>query len=200
MTTEQRTTKRGRPGYDKEELLNICVRTFNEHGYEATSMGTLADELGITKSAIYHHVDSKEDILAFALNRALAALEEVFEAAESLEEVPAIERVEFVTRQTVFVLVEQLGNVTLLLRLRGNSAVEQEALTRRRALTDRLSVLVQAAQDAGEMRGDITARTVARLIFGMINSLSTWYRPERGENVERLADAVVRMAFEGTQA
>lgn len=191
------STKRGRPGYEREELLSICVRAFNEYGYEATSMGVLADALGITKSAIYHHVKSKEEILEYALNRALVSLEEVFDAAESLEDSSPAEAVEFVTRQTVYALVEQFDNVTLLLRLRGNSQVETEALERRRELTNRLSVLVKTAQEAKEIRQDISDRTIARLIFGMINSLATWYRPERGENVEKLADAVVQMAFDG---
>lgn len=191
------STKRGRPGYEREELLSICVRAFNEYGYEATSMGVLADALGITKSAIYHHVKSKEEILEYALNRALVSLEEVFDAAESLEDSNPAEAVEFVTRQTVYALVEQFDNVTLLLRLRGNSQVETEALERRRELTNRLSALVKTAQEAKEIRQDISDRTIARLIFGMINSLATWYRPERGENVERLADAVVQMAFDG---
>lgn len=195
--TDTASTKRGRPGYEREELLSICVRAFNDYGYEATSMGVLADALGITKSAIYHHVKAKEEILEYALNRALASLEEVFEAAKSLENISAADRVEFVTRQTVYVLVEQVENVTLLLRLRGNSPVEVEALERRRELTNHLSQLVADAQNAGEIRADISDRNIARLIFGMINSLSTWYRPERGENVEKLADAVVRMAFEG---
>ncbi|MEU7993295.1 TetR family transcriptional regulator [Rothia amarae] len=191
------STKRGRPGYEREELLSICVRAFNEYGYEATSMGVLADALGITKSAIYHHVKSKEEILEYALNWALVSLEEVFDAAESLEDSNPAEAVEFVTRQTVYALVEQFDNVTLLLRLRGNSQVETEALERRRELTNRLSVLVKTAQEAKEIRQDISDRTIARLIFGMINSLATWYRPERGENVEKLADAVVQMAFDG---
>lgn len=191
------STKRGRPGYEREELLSICVRAFNEYGYEATSMGVLADALGITKSAIYHHVKSKEEILEYALNRALVSLEEVFDAAESLEDSSPAEAVEFVTRQTVYALVEQFDNVTLLLRLRGNSLVETEALERRRELTNRLSALVKTAQEAKEIRQDISDRTIARLIFGMINSLATWYRPERGENVEKLADAVVQMAFDG---
>lgn len=191
------STKRGRPGYEREELLSICVRAFNEYGYEATSMGVLADALGITKSAIYHHVKSKEEILEYALNRALVSLEEVFDAAESLEDSSPAEAVEFVTRQTVYALVEQFDNVTLLLRLRGNSQVETEALERRRELTNRLSALVHKAQEAQEVRSDISDRTIARLIFGMINSLATWYRPERGENVEKLADAVVQMAFDG---
>jgi AcrR family transcriptional regulator len=52
------TAKRGRPGYDQQSVLRIAVDVFNRHGYDATSMGILADNLGISKSAIYHHVPS----------------------------------------------------------------------------------------------------------------------------------------------
>ena len=55
--------RRGRPGYDQQTVLNVAVDVFNRHGYEATSMGILAENLGITKSAIYHHVPSKGDLL-----------------------------------------------------------------------------------------------------------------------------------------
>lgn len=189
--------RRGRPGYEREEVLRICVEAFNEWGYEATSMGALATRLGISKSAIYHHIDSKEEILAYALDRALDALEEVFDAGDALEDAQPVERVEFVTRQTVYVLAEQIENVTLLLRLRGNSPVELRALERRRELTTRLSELIKQGQDAGELRDDTDARTFARLTFGMINSLSTWYKPAGDQNVEKLADNVIRMAFEG---
>lgn len=188
--------KRGRPGYDRQEVLRVCVEAFNEHGYDATSMDMLAKRLGLTKSAIYHHVTSKEEILRTALDRALDALEEVFEAGEVLEADPR-ERLEFVVRQTVFVLAEHLPSVTLLLRLKGNTPVQVAALDKRRALTVRLAALVAAAQQAGQVRDSADARTLARLIFGMINSLAVWYYPARGGDVEALADTVVDMAFRG---
>lgn len=61
--------------YDRQTLLAECVELFNRHGYEATSMGMLAAHLGISKSAIYHHVESKEAILDHAVTEALDALE-----------------------------------------------------------------------------------------------------------------------------
>src|SRR5665811_258434 len=67
--------RRGRPGYDQESVLKIAVDVFNKHGFEATSMNVLADNLRITKSAIYHHVPSKGDLLRLALDRALDGLE-----------------------------------------------------------------------------------------------------------------------------
>jgi AcrR family transcriptional regulator len=51
--------RRGRPGHSLESLLAVSVAVFNERGYDATSMEDLAARLGITKSAIYHHVPSK---------------------------------------------------------------------------------------------------------------------------------------------
>ena len=40
--------RRGRPGYDRQTLVDLCVKAFNRHGYDATSMGMLATELGIS--------------------------------------------------------------------------------------------------------------------------------------------------------
>ena len=57
----------GRPGYDLDSLLTVAVEVFNERGYDGTSMEDLSHRLGITKSAIYHHVSGKEDLLRLAL-------------------------------------------------------------------------------------------------------------------------------------
>ena len=64
----------GRPGHDLASVLAVAVELFNERGYDGTSMGDLAAGLGIAKSAIYHHVASKEELLSLALDRALDGL------------------------------------------------------------------------------------------------------------------------------
>ena len=69
--------RRGRPGYDQQAVLEIAVAAFNEFGYDATSMGMLASRLGLSKSAIYHHFASKEELLQVALDVALTGLEEI---------------------------------------------------------------------------------------------------------------------------
>lgn len=58
------TAKRGRPGYDLDSLLRVAVAAFNERGYDGTSMEDLAARLGISKSAIYHHVSRAADAAA----------------------------------------------------------------------------------------------------------------------------------------
>ena len=95
------------------------------------------------------------------------------------------------------VLTEELPFVTLLLRVRGNSPVEQAALQRRREFDRIVTDLVRAAEDEGDVRPDVDPAVTSRLLFGTVNSLTEWYRPERGLDAAALADALVTTTFDG---
>ena len=189
-------TRRGRPGYDVDSLLAVAVKVFNEKGYDGTSMEELSHRLGRTKSAIYHHVSGKEELLRLALDRALDALFAVTDEP-AFHTGDAIERLEYLVRRSVLVLADELPYVTLLLRVRGNSKVERRALARRRKFDRIVSDLVAEAERDGDVRPDVDPAVTARLLFGTVNSLIEWYRP-RGEQAAReLADAVCTIAFGG---
>jgi AcrR family transcriptional regulator len=195
---ETSAPRRGRPGYDLESLLTVAVGVFNERGYDGTSMEDLSRKLGISKSSIYHHVDSKEDLLALALDRALDGL---FAAADevSTSTAPAMARLEQLVRGSVAVLADRLPYVTLLLRARGNTATERKALARRREFDQIVADLVKQAERDGDIRPDVDPAVTARLLFGMVNSLVEWYRPDRRAQAagpEALADAVCAVAFD----
>ena len=200
MPQSSPTPRRGRPGYDRQTLLAECVELFNRHGYEATSMGMLATHLGISKSAIYHHVESKEAILDHAVTEALDALEACLDDVVA-SGVDAGAQVEAAIRGTLGVLAEKQPEVTLLLRLRGNSAVEVAAVERRREITRRFGDLLEAAQAAGAVRSDVSPRNLARLALGMINSIVDWYRPDRGvpgqQGPDQMIDAVTGVVLGG---
>ncbi len=200
MPQSSPTPRRGRPGYDRQTLLAECVELFNRHGYEATSMGMLATHLGISKSAIYHHVESKEAILDHAVTEALDALEACLDDVVASGD-DAGAQVEAAIRGTLGVLAEKQPEVTLLLHLRGNSAVEVAAVERRREITRRFGDLLEAAQAAGAVRSDVTPRNLARLALGMINSIVDWYRPDRGvpgqQGPDQMIDAVTGVVLGG---
>jgi AcrR family transcriptional regulator len=191
----ENSRRRGRPGHDQSAVLTAAVRLFNAHGYDATSMFDIAESLGITKSTLYHHVTSKEQLLTMAVDRALGALEEAArEAVESQD--PATVRLRRLIRRSVLVLAERLEFVTLLLRVHGNTAAEQQAVARRRAFDRIVTDLMKQAQAEGGVRADVDPATAARLIFGMVNSLIEWYKPERGAP-ESIADTISDLAFDG---
>jgi AcrR family transcriptional regulator len=185
-----------RDAYNAETLLAVTVRVFNERGYDGTSMEDLSRAAGISKSSIYHHVRSKEELLRRAVGRALDGLFAILEEPAA-QEGPAVKRLEHVVRRMTAVLVAELPYVTLLLRVRGNTEAEQWALQRRREFDHRVAELVAAAVAEGDLRGDVEPRLATRLLFGMINSMVEWYRPEAGTPADSLADAVVHLAFDG---
>jgi AcrR family transcriptional regulator len=193
----QAVPRRGRPGYDLESLLAVVVTVFNERGYDGTSMEDLASRLGISKSSIYYHVESKEELLALALDRALDGL---FSVADEVKASggPAIQRLEQLVRGSVSVLADRLPYVTLLLRARGNTATERRALARRREFDQIVADLVAEAEQDGDIRPDVDPAITARLLFGLVNSLVEWYRPaKRATSASELADAVCAVAFDG---
>jgi AcrR family transcriptional regulator len=189
----------GRPGHDQQSVLTIAVETFNEFGYEATSMGTLAERLGTSKSAIYHHFPSKEEVLNRALDYALGALEAILDDPRATDGA-ADERLKLVVGEAVRVLCERLPYVTLLLRLRGNTEIEREALDRRRAFNGAMAQLVEAASSEGTLRTDVDPGTITRLLFGMINSIVEWYRPGGPMTPAILAADVLAVAFDGIRS
>jgi AcrR family transcriptional regulator len=187
-----------RDAYTPETLLAVAVRVFNERGYDGTSMEHLSKAAGISKSSIYHHVVGKEELLRRAVSRALDGLFAILEEDGALQGRP-VARIEYVIRRTVEVLMAELPYVTLLLRVRGNTEAERWALERRREFDQRVADLLKAAAADGDLRADVDTRLATRLLFGMINSLVEWYRPQAagGYHPEQVADAVVRLAFDG---
>jgi AcrR family transcriptional regulator len=187
--------RRGRPGHDQESVLRVAIELFNQQGYDATSMGDLARELGLTKSAIYHHVPSKEHLLERALDEALGELTAALDAVQADASYSPEERLRAAVRSSVVVLAEHLPAVTLLLRVRGNTPAEQKALVRRRDIDHRLAEMVRAAADAGAIRDDVDPLLASRLLFGTVNSMTEWLRDD--SDGEALADTVTTLAFDG---
>jgi hypothetical protein len=87
--------------------------------------------------------------------------------------------------------------VALLLRVRGNTRAERRILERRRSFDHRMAEMFSQAQREGGLRGDVDPRLATRLLFGMLNSITEWYRREGALGASGIADAVFKIAFEG---
>jgi AcrR family transcriptional regulator len=195
-TTDAPAVRRGRPGYDRDGMLAVIVDAFNYHGYDATSLGIIAQRLGLSKSAVYHHFSSKEEMLELAVGKALGALEQVFESPEATEG-PVDLRIRHVLRGAVRVACEQQPYLTLLLRLRGNTDAQRHAMQRRREFDRRLRHLFELGREEDSLRDDVDPGIAERLTFGLVNSIVEWYRPDGPLTPDQLADAVVAFVRSG---
>jgi AcrR family transcriptional regulator len=191
-------TEKRRTPYDAASLLDVAVRVFIERGYDGTSMEDLARAAGISKSSFYHHVDGKEALLAAACERALAALAAIRNEPES-QLGRAVDQFEHVLRRTAEALLEELPYVTLLLRVRGNTPTERRALDRRREFDHFAAGLLAQAIADGDLRADIDPALATKLAFGLVNSVTEWYRPGR-TSPAKVADAAVSLVLSGLRA
>src|ERR1700730_9117216 len=47
----------------RERILDVAIDLFTEQGFDGTSLRQIAEQLGVTKAALYYHFESKDDIL-----------------------------------------------------------------------------------------------------------------------------------------
>jgi AcrR family transcriptional regulator len=187
-----------RKPYDIDTLTSVALGVFAARGYDAASMDDVARAAGITKASIYHHVSGKEALLERGLRRALDALFALLDEDRSTTG-SAGSRLRHIVHRVAEITCALQPELCVLFRVRGNSLVEREAIERRRAFDRIVGGLVGEAQAAGEVRGDLDASLVTRLVFGMSNSSVEWFR--RGGRVldADIARAVCAMTFEGLE-
>lgn len=188
-----------RPRYDLDRLLEVAVQVFIERGYDGTSFQHLSRASGLSKSSIYHHIESKEQLLRLGLERAIEPLM-ASTAEEGATVGRAIDRLIYLIKRDIEILADRLPYVTLLLAVHGNTETERWALEQRRAFDKFVAGVVQEAIDEGDVRADLDAPTTARLIFGTINSLTEWYRPSRGKKPAELAEQICSLILDGIRA
>lgn len=185
-----------RQPYDIDRLTDVALRVFAERGFDGSSMDDVARAAGIAKASIYHHISGKDELLRRGLERALSALFAVLDETGALTG-PPIARLEYIYRRVATLALELRFELTVLVRVRGNSDAEREAMLRRRAFDDRVTAIVRAAQASGEFEPALDAALAVRLMFGMVNSIVEWYRPDGPLPIELIADALVQIVFRG---
>ena len=184
-----------RPVSTRDRLSTEAARLFAEHGYHGTSIGDLADALGIRKASVYSHIAGKEDLLAeIALAGAAAfhaALDGVPESAEPGE------RLRLALRAHLSVVDDQLDVATVWLQewryLTGDA--RDEFLRERKRYERRVRRLFEDAVAAGALRADVDIRRAVLVFFSVGNWAYTWM--SHRANVDREATAFWSMLSEG---
>jgi AcrR family transcriptional regulator len=163
----------------RQRILAAAVVLFAEQGYDATSVNQVVGRAGVAKGALYHHFGSKDDLLYEVyrelVDRQLAGLRTILAGGRS----PAA---------TLRALIADLVSTTAA------SAAEAKVFAReshrlgdanqarvraaRRAIHDAVIELVRTGQAAGDFAPVASPEMVSFTLFGVINELPVWYRPD----------------------
>ena len=98
----------------RDELVDTAARLFAERGFHGTSMGDLAQAMGVQKGSLYSLTDSKQRLLHEAMAAGAAAFHEALDGVP--EDLPAVERIRLALRSHLRVVAEQLDVATVFTR------------------------------------------------------------------------------------
>ena len=157
----------------RERIVEHAARVFNRHGYAATSMAVLLDEVGLRKGGLYNHFASKEQLAVEALDYAVARVTERFEAALGTASSAPARLEAFIDVMSGLVRDPALPGGCPVMRTAVEStdghpalrARAQEAMTRWQRLVGRI---VKDGIAAGEIRPGVDPREVATVLTAML--------------------------------
>jgi AcrR family transcriptional regulator len=179
----------------RSELTRQAARLFAEKGYHGTSIGDLAEAMGVQKGSLYAHIQSKADLL-WEVAREGA---EAFHAAldEIPDELPATEKIRLALRAHLRVVAEQLDVATVFVReWRYLSGERRDTfIAERRRYEERFRALFREGRELGELRTDLDDATATLLALSAANWAYTWLRP--GEGTDDLADRFFAVLLDG---
>ena len=184
-------TRRPSPGSQPDR----SARLFAEKGYHGTSMGDLAEAMGVQKGSLYAHTGSKQDLLYQAMRDGADAFHAALDAIP--DDLPAAEKIRLALRAHLRVVADQLDVATVFVRewryLEGER--RDEIVAERRRYEERFRALFREGRELGELRTDLDDASAALLALSAANWAYTWLRP--GADTDELADRFYSLLLEG---
>jgi TetR/AcrR family transcriptional regulator, cholesterol catabolism regulator len=186
----------------RQEILRTAARLFQQRGYDATSMNDVAAALKLSKGGLYHHFQSKDEILfeimdhameitetrVLAPARAIADPEERLRALIRLH----IEVVLSPADREITVMLHENHPLQPLLRKRIN--------IRKKEYIHFVESLIAEVQKVRQAKGSVSPRAAAFALLGMINWIYQWYKPEGELQTHNLVPQFTSLVFAGILA
>ena len=179
----------------RSELTRQAARLFAEKGYHGTSIGDLAEAMGVQKGSLYAHIQSKADLLWEVARDGAAAFHAALDGVP--DELPATEKIRLGLRAHLRVVAEQLDIATVFIRewryLEGER--RDEFVAERRRYEERFRALFREGRELGELRTDLDDAMATLLALSAANWAYTWIKPDT--DTDELADRFYDLLLNG---
>ena len=198
----------------RQEILRTAARLFQQRGYDATSMNDVAASLKLSKGGLYHHFQSKDEILFEIMNHAMELTQErVITPVRTI--VGAEERLRALIRLHIEVVLSPRDReITVMLHENHPlpPALRKRINSRKKEYIHFVEGLIAEVQkdvqknlpkDAPRGRapvGTVSPRAAAFALLGMINWIYQWYKPEGELQATNLIPQFTALVFGGILA
>ncbi len=183
----------------RDEMLARAAELFADTGYAGTSMNEVAAACGVTKPALYHYFRDKDALLAAIAQGHIDHLEEIVAEVQALQLAPAAHLRELILR-----FVRDYADSQHEHRVLTQDVKFLPAPERKRVLDGERRVVAAFADAIAAVRPETEKaglhKPLTMLLFGMMNWLFTWLRPDGPLTHEAMSEVVADLFFGGLQA
>ena len=187
----------------RQEILRTAARLFQQRGYDATSMNDVAAALKLSKGGLYHHFQSKDEILYEIMNHAMEitqdrVLNPVRGIADPEERLRALIRlhIEVVLSprdREITVMLHENHPLPAALRKRINARKKEYI----HFLENLMAEVQKQTQQSRPAKGKVTPRAAAFALLGMVNWIYQWHKPEGSLQAQNLVPQFTDLIFGG---
>jgi TetR/AcrR family transcriptional regulator, cholesterol catabolism regulator len=183
----------------RQEILRTAARLFQQQGYDGTSMNDVAAALKLSKGGLYHHFQSKDEILFNLMDHAMDITQErVINAVRGIAGPEA--RLRALIRLHINVVLS-IRDREITVMLHENHPLppplRKRINTRKKEYVQFVEKLVAEVQSARGSKSNVTPRAATFALMGMINWIYQWFRPDGTLSEEGLVRQYTEIFFAG---
>jgi TetR/AcrR family transcriptional regulator, cholesterol catabolism regulator len=193
----------------RQEILRTAARLFQQQGYDATSMNDVAAALKLSKGGLYHHFESKDEILFHIMSHAMQITEDrVINVVRRLDTSRGDASGMDITEERLRTLIRLHIEVVLspedreiTVMLHENHplppALRRKINARKKDYVHFVENLIADVQRKRGSRSPVTPRAAAFALVGMINWIYQWYKPDGPLTGDALVQQYTDIFFHG---
>ncbi len=193
----------GGPAYvaRREEIIKAAAHVFRDRGVEAATLRDVAEATDTDRATLYYYVGSKEELLQEIVRQALgqdiATAHSVKRSRASTKDkiaalIEAMVKGYDANYPHMHVYIEDLGRIS-----RQDSEWSTDVIARTREYESIVHSILSKGQRDGTLRKDLPVELCAMALFGMVNWMHRWYRPNIKWSPEEVAKTFTAIFLEG---
>jgi AcrR family transcriptional regulator len=188
----------------RQEILRAAARLFQQQGYDATSMNDVAAALKLSKGGLYHHFQSKDEILFHIMSHAMEITEarviNVVRRIDASSVTGVEERLRTLIKLHIqVVLSPEDREITVMLHENHPlpPTLRRQINARKKDYLHFVEHLVADVQRKRNSGSTVKPRAAALALVGMINWIYQWYKPDGPLSGDELAQQYTEIFFHG---
>lgn len=179
------------------EILECAARLFSERSYAGTSLQDIADDLGTSRSSLYHYFSNKEEILMRLVGDLVLSSEVALKQMKAADGTDAVARLRTAVEALLGPIIEAPNRFRLLLTVEAElpAGIAQRWRDTRRKIVTEVAGLIRAGVDRGQFR-PVDEQIATFTVLGMCNWVAWWPDRQR-DDLDALRRVIADIAVSG---